>query len=152
MDQKPPLETVAPPHREGREDGGLGLARTRWKQRLRRVGLARRWLTDPARQGSPGRYDYRRGFEDGGDGLGAGEPQPLAGPPIFIDQNCRIEFERGGNLGEPGATESVPACLSGRNPCLPAADVEPVLGAAEPDIEQAAIFLQLAPAHCLPFA
>ena len=58
-------------------------------------------------------------------------------------------MEWGGDFAEPGATECVPTGILRRDARLPAADIKPVLRPAEADIEQAAIFLQFAPAHHL---
>ena len=145
------LEAVAPVHRErrqGRRLGSLGRDGASGFGGLGSDGGGAETqagsVPDDAHPGDPLVAARRRG-------LPAAEPQRLARPAVpLADQRAGVERDGIGQPGPAGLAQRMPARRLARRPLvLPAADIEAVLRPGQRDVEQAAVFLQLAAAQRL---
>ena len=125
----------------GWRDGGGARGRTR----ARRARLRWRCFTKIGRQCvdfAPIRRRFHRLF--GRRRLRAGEAQAGPRPAVALGE-FKVYFLHAHQLGQSVADHMVPTTVGRRLRTLPAAYVEPVLGTGHGDIEQASIFIHIAP-------
>ena len=119
------------------------LGESRGGERALGQGLRRRGQGEPALLGGGDRARAPVAAEIGlGDGgLGPAQDQRLAGPARQPQLRPAVEGRRDGDIGQAVADQLIPGPLGGLIYAAPAADIEPVLGPGQGDIEQAPLLL-----------